>query len=324
MSSGYDFVPLPDAVSRQTRDNNRHDLRLKNFLQVLIEARYVTVEPIHIGAGSRALQDGNVVRESVRILGRPGIPGSSMRGLLRARFEAITKSCSISDCPRPTRLGPNLPSSTFPAYDVRFAKSVAMHPVFERCQKPVLCLSCALFGLMQQRSRLSVHDVETAAGTTFCREPMPQLFGPRPHHLGTFSVDDHQRCLTVNALHGRKFHCNGGPTGPGRSELVEVIPQGTELRAKMSVVNASPVELGALLAALGRDPVSVLKVGAGKAHGFGRLEAMRQPAHFSVRIQSPTASTLATAEEISDWRAAFTQSSDYWQTGEQALSALRP
>src|SRR5262249_3075767 len=139
------------------------------------------------------------------------------------------------------------------------------------CRPESLCLACSLFGLMGRRSRLSVQDLQTQEGMQFSIENMPQLFSPRPHHLGYFSEDRRRQQLTVTKLRGRKFHQNGGPVASGKTEPVEAILSETLLKSTLSFVNASPEELGAVLTALGWTPKSFLKIGSGKAHGFGQM-----------------------------------------------------
>lgn len=311
MSAGYDFVPLPEKARRAERDNNRHDRRLPQYMQALIEVEFIAEEPIHIGSGSRALQNGKVVKEAAKIEGRPGVPGSSLRGALRARLEAITRSCCISGAPRGARLGPNLPSRSYPDHQVEFAPKVLNHDAFQRCEGRQLCLACSIFGHMGVRSRLSVHDLHSLQGTSFVTKAMPQLFSPRPHHLGNLGTADigNQR-IVINDLLGRKFHQNGGPK-TDKSELIEVIPIGVALEGKLSLSNASAEEIGALLAVLGEEPQSFLKIGSGKAHDFGALALSR----VDVQLRQGGKLIAANDAQFEQWHKAFRESPDRWQNG---------
>jgi RAMP superfamily len=93
----YDFVSLPDepaggeAVGHHTFQAGRLTGRL-----TLV---YETLAPLHVGsgvfdtAGQCGLTGGNrSVRAIVRKRGLPVLPGSGWKGVVRARFEAITRS----------------------------------------------------------------------------------------------------------------------------------------------------------------------------------------------------------------------------------------
>ncbi len=317
MSAGYDFVPLPPQVYRAQRGNDRHDRRMPDALQAIVEVRFRAEEPVHVGMGSRALLNGKVIRQGARILGKPGIPGSSMRGVLRARLEAISKSCCLSGAPKSRQLTKSLPSTSYPEHHVQFSQDVQRHAVFKNCEGSQLCLACCLFGRTTQRSRLSVRDLALIGDSGFLVERMPQLFSPRPHHLGKFGPPNANKLLTVTRLYGRKFYVNGGPRVE-KAEGVEVIPVGAVLAGTLSMINATQAELGALLAALGHLPRSFLKLGSGKAHGFGRLRLTE----LSVRLRDGFRLRTAAPEELGRWREAFLESPDRWPEGETALVGL--
>jgi hypothetical protein len=79
------------------------------------------------------------------------------------------------------------------------------------------------------------------------------------------------------------------------------------------VFNATPAELGGLLAALGCSPPSALKLGGGKAHGFGRARC-----HARCVLTSNGDGLLDPAR----WRQAFLESPDRWADGKARLAAL--
>jgi len=279
---GYRFVPLPEAVNREVRPQARFDQRTPGCARLILELEYRVVQPIHVGTGSWILDGHKPAREAARSGKRPVIPGSSMKGVLRARYEAITNSCCLGRPPRDRKLEKNkLPSLTYPEYLVRFDPSIAKHDVFTPCRArsgelcPV-CPACALFGTRSLRGRVSMHDLLAPEGTKLTTDKLPERFSPRPHHLGKFKVDKDREELEVTKLRGRKFH--NGALGAGTSskgEVVEVIPAGTQLTGKIVCSNITKAELGGLLSALGFVPASKLRVGAGKAYSFGQLDPVR-------------------------------------------------
>ncbi len=113
-------------------------------------------------------------------------------------------------------------------------------------------------------------------------------------------------------LHGRKFHLGHGPAAATRQH-VEAIPAGTVLDGRIGVFNLTPAELGGLLTALGCNPPSALKLGGGKAHGFGRAQCKARCA-LVVSGSAPLDPAL--------WRRAFSESPDRWADGEARLVTL--
>ena len=320
MSDGYGFVPLPERVRREVRAHETHARRAPGTLRARFDLEFRADEPIHVGSGSVGLVDGSVVRLATRIAGRPGIPGSSLRGVLRARIEAITNSCCPTKPPKEVRLGKGLPSRTYPDHRVCFTHAAVGHDVFTRCfdrSKDAWCLACSLFGRTGHRSRVSVRDFVVQAGESFKLEKMPQRFSPRPHHLGEFEVRPGQ-VLEVTRLHGRKFAMNDGPQA-GSPELVEAIPAGAQLTGTLLVTNALPPELGAVVTGLGHLPPSFLKIGSGKAHRFGRLRLTR----IEVTVQEGARSRVAPLDDLRGWRAAFeNDAGDRFAAGEESLLQL--
>lgn len=316
-SDGYRFVPLPDAVHREQRPQARFDRRVAGTARLSLELTYVATQPIHVGAGQWTFNGRTPVRMAARSGDRAVIPGSSMKGLLRARYEAITKSCCVGRAPKGRRLSPTLPSHTFPDYQVVFDDSIRDHAIFSNCRMKtgMLCAACALFGLMSLRGRVAVHDLLAPVGTAFQLARLPERFSPRPHHLGHFDVDEARQQLTVTKLRGRKFYRGTLPKteGSGGQESVEVIPSGTQLCGQIVCTNITAAELGGLLSVLGFQPASALRVGAAKAYPFGRLDPVRVGV-----VPGPRADDLLDGF-LETTRTAFEGSADRHQQGEEWL-----
>jgi CRISPR/Cas system CSM-associated protein Csm3 (group 7 of RAMP superfamily) len=312
MSAGYRFVPLPPAAHRTHRPHAVHDRRIPGTLTGVLDLTFRTEQAVHVGSGYKALhQEDTVVRTAATVRGAPGVPGSSLKGALRGRYEAITRSCA-GEPPR----GGSVRSQSHP--DVKratFTDDVRQADVFRRCRAEGLCAACALFGRMSVRSRVTVTDF--VAEGAFAVASMREQFGPNAHHLGDFRIVDGNRGnkeFEVFRLEGRKFAVGEGPAAPkARWQPVEVIPAGTALRGSLRLVNVAPAELGGLLAALGRSPPSLLKLGAGKGQGFGRVALHG----IEYRLQDHGRAPVG-AEEAA-WREAFERSADRWPAGEDAL-----
>ena len=313
---GYGFVPLPDTVARREREQARFDRHAPGCMGVVIDLEYVNLEAVHVGSGFWTLHANQAVRSIARSGEHPVLPGSSMKGVLRARYEAITRSCAGRRAPKGAMLGDRLPSRTFPGHRVEFSQAVKDHPVFTVCRPPQLCPACALFGQMSQRGRVAVHDF-AAAASSVKRAELPKRFSPRPHHLGSFEPPGTTGRIVVHTLHGRKLHEGSAPRPEGRGEAAEVLAPGTRITGRVVCSNVTNAELGGLMSALGVSPQTELKVGSAKAHHYGRLalagvsvDVVRRPRGFQED------GFFARIVE------GFHTSEDYWAKGERALIRL--
>lgn len=310
---GYAFVPLPPEVRRVPRAEAVHHQRTAGTITARVSLAVVTEQPVHVGSGFKALAGGQVVREMVRSGERLCVPGASLKGVLRSRFEAVTKSCGllrVKDRPVGVR------STSFPGAKARFDEAVVRAPVNRPCSERETCPACGLFGRMSLRSRVAVGDLLPPDGTTASVEEVPEMFSPNLHHVGPFTPQrgDRGDLLVVHGLHGRKFGRGHGPEGVGR-ERVLAIPAGVTLTGELRVTNVTEAEFGGLLAAAGVLPESRLKLGAAKGHGLGRVRVER----FAV-AQHPGGAPLDGA--FARYRAAFEASPDAWAKGLDALVAI--
>jgi hypothetical protein len=299
---GYDFVPLAPDVRRITRAEARWDRRVPGTLAGRIDVTLTAEQPLHVGSGSKEARPPHVVLRGARIQGRPGIPGSSLKGVLRARYEAITRSC--------TSLGPPTRAPIRSSTGIKHARLALSLPavLHDGCTENHACPACALFGRMSLRSRITVTDLVCTGDTDFALAAMPARFGPNLHHVGPARIDASRTTFEVLGLHGRKFHRGHGPATDARQH-VETIPPGAELVGQIRLFNVTPAEVGGLLTALGCDPVSAIKLGGGKAHGFGRARCKLVP-HGSTPL------------DPAQCRTAFVASPDRWADGETRLIVL--
>jgi CRISPR/Cas system CSM-associated protein Csm3 (group 7 of RAMP superfamily) len=317
---GYGFVPLPPSVRRVARDEARWDRRAQGTLSGCIDLELAAEQPIHVGSGGKHAREGIVVGSGARVRGGPGIPGSSLKGALRARYEAITHSCA-GPPPRPWRDGKFKVRSSTKIELARFTRDAldvaALGADGDHCEPGRACPACALFGCMSLRSRITVTDLACAAGGEFEVKSIPERFSPNVHHIGParivpFGASD--RMFEIDGLHGRKFGLGRGPAGQ-TSQRFEVIPSGTVLAGQIRLFNVTPIELGGLLSALGCDPPSALKLGGGKAHGYGRVRC-------KARCRLTGWGKPAPPLDPSVWRRQFMESPDRWSDGEDRLVAL--
>ena len=323
MSDGYRFVPLPDAIHRCRRNAAVFDQKVNGALSGWMDLAFISEQQIHIGSGFKALQDGKIVRTGVRIVGRPGFPGSSVKGMLRSRYEAITKSCITA--PKNGRVRS---SSHRDILRAELSLELRGRSLFrERCAKERMCPTCALFGRMSQRSRIAVSDFATDTSIVFEQSEIPEQFSPNLHHLGSFRIvqasprhggreQSAENIFEVLTLHGRKFGLGQGRWAENaKMQHVEVIPKDCILRGQIRLRHVLHDELGGLLVALGMLPTSKLKIGAGKCYGFGRMRL-----HDAKLQLRGTAGAPVAEETMQHWYEAFSaNSADRFTVGEETL-----
>lgn len=323
--AGYGFVPLSSEVRRVARPHAALDRRAPGTWSGQIELVLTTEQPVHVGAGAKALEGGAIVRKAAVVHGGPGLPGSTLKGVLRSRFEAITRSCALGRPRSPAKvLSQSYPDIKRARIAARLQQSSEIESMFaDRCRPGgAMCPACALFGCMGMRGRVSVCDFLIEEGRAFVIHEMPAQFAPRLHHVGraqpvTDPKEPGGKILEVTSLHGRKFASGRGPVAPRAGlQKVETIPGGSIVRGVLRVWCLTPDELGGLLSAMGRLPESALKIGAGKGHGFGRARVTG----VQLRLKQ-SAGTVGTGDEAG-WRKAFDISPDRFAAGEAALVAL--
>jgi CRISPR/Cas system CSM-associated protein Csm3 (group 7 of RAMP superfamily) len=311
----YDFVPLPPRVHRAERTHAQHDrLERRAVLAITFRAE----EPVHVGSGHLTLSDRELVRQGARVGAAPGIPASSMKGVLRSRLEAASKSCCRFGSTKEVTLKGAISSRSYGGYKVEYSAAAKRTPALVVCRQRDLCLACALFGNAGLQGRVRLRDFSSAS-TSFERVRIAVRYSPRPHHLGAYEKVEEESKLVMQQLYGRKFYRARGPVEPNTStEWAEAIGRGSEVRGSMLVMNPTDAELGALLAALGSNPPSSIRVGSAKGSGLGlmRLTALQ------VEIASLQGKAPASAEQQAQWRNAFSSSEDYWSDGEAKLLAI--
>lgn len=317
---GYVFVPLPDAprLSAGMPEQMRLDRRLAGHWFGHLALRLICSQSVHVGSGHKRQVDERAVRETARSAGHVCIPGSTIKGVTRARFEAITASCAHW-LPREGRVASRSRPHVQQAY---FTAEVKAHPAFAACRRDAVCPACALFGFQArseaQLSRLVFSDLVASADVQPDTRQVPAQYGPRLHHLGDERESTHggRPSFEVSTLHGRKFAVGPTQKETSSAQTVEVVPEGTVLSGTIGLFNVTDGELGGLLSALGVHPRGSIKVGGAKAYGLGRgeIEVETQGLRDALRRPRPWR-----PDEV---RGAFEASSWRFEAGERTLFAV--
>jgi CRISPR/Cas system CSM-associated protein Csm3 (group 7 of RAMP superfamily) len=292
----YDFVSLPLRPVKGSAVG--HDRYLPGRLTGILTFTYQTVTPLHVGSGvfETAAQCGlsggsQPVRGIVRRLGKPVLPGSSWKGAVRARFEAITQS-RLGVSTRLAKVEPaKLPRVLRPLerggkvkIEVLDGRLQNLEPADVRNPSQLANLSPAdaLFGAMGYRGRL--HPVDGVITGPLLEHPLsvPPLESPAAHRLakpGAVHRADHG--VEISEVEGRKFYYDGpllesrAKEGDDRRpvlEHIDAVPAGATITIDVLVESVTEAELGALLVCAGHgEGIGVVRLGGYKPAGLGKV-----------------------------------------------------
>lgn len=173
------------------------------------------------------------------------IPGSSLKGVVRSVYEALTKSCV---CKTKAKIPKSLKECSVKGNESK------------------ICPACRAFGAMSWQGLIQFTDAKgnTSVDTIGF---MPSLYAPRPKSP---AYTDRQ-----GSLKGRKFYYQATTAVDKGKQGIPVQAAGVNymFRGQVRVKNLSFAEFGALLLVLGQDPQHplALKAGGGKPVGMGAL-----------------------------------------------------
>jgi CRISPR-associated protein Csm3 len=247
----YGFVPL----WRETPERAPappHVALDANHYSGWIELRLVARTPVAVLSGELVVTDaGDAYAAMVHRGGRPCLPGSSVRGVLRAIAEACSPSCRRY------------------VFAGAAGGTAANPPADAPCRTMAsACPACRLFGFASDgagrgaayRSRVRVEDFlpEGMVSTTILH--LPQLHSP---HAEAYAPDGRPR--------GRKFYRHGAAvqTGP---VPVQAVPAGSTFRGRVVMDDLTREELAWLCFAMGLDGTLLWKLGYGKPAYLGTMQ----------------------------------------------------
>lgn len=253
----YDFVPFTEQQD-QKRPPGHDAFHLQDSLSGRLEVEIELQTLLHISSGSYALSEdlgltaGFVIKDMYKVLRDgvpvPAIPGSTLKGGVRALVEAVTNSCLIAV---PGKLRRKLPRHQG-----------------RSCQGNKLCPACALFGAMGQLARVSFSDALFVSGDSEIFR-LPSLYRTR-------ADESYQYVDADDKLKGRKFYMHGIPQKHKNTGMAEALAAGSKLQGNIDFTNLSPAELGLLCFGLGLDNSFQLALGGGKPLAMGRVKIVAQ------------------------------------------------
>jgi len=291
----YDFVSLPDRPALIRAPH--HDRFAAGRLTGVLHLVYTTLTPLHVGSGvletakDCGLGDSTMpVRGIARSGGRPILPGSSWKGAVRARFEAITRSTialadrssreEAHELPEPLRSISG--KHKVEIEDRRVTQASRAPGTIRSAEKLELSPADALFGCMGYRGRITPHEGVIAGPSATKPLAVTPLESPRMHRLAQPGEErkEHGK-VVITKVEGRKFYYDGpivherrtDRDREGTSEPIDYVPEQSTITIDVSFVSLTQAELGALLLSAGYgNDAGVLRFGGFKPAGLGKVD----------------------------------------------------
>lgn len=206
-----------------------------------------------------------------------------------------------------------------------------------------ICPACALFGTEGLQGRVWFEDAEV----THLRRPsepirLNSLYQPRRHKAGSdlqvVNVQGRTK-VQVRRVRGRKvyYRVRWGDVAVNRrrSALADCLDKGTRLTTRLYFQNASPAELGGLIAALGIIPKAdfafPLRLGGAKPLGLGEVGLTLEgvylrdipEAWLDYEVEPEPVAEKVTNPKFLDWVIAFISDEKvYYETGMGGLAEI--
>lgn len=282
----YDFVQFADRIHSVEPDwlQRRRDWGLWHSA----EWRLSSVQPLGVGSGLIGLVNGKPTRLiTVDVQGRPVVPGPSLKGAVRAIYEAITRSCVAGPRTRWEESAKKLPkafnagSSGRPVSVEPTQRPEALRGQCSVRERPLrLCPACALFGTLGYRGRVAFEDAviepsQDGRDVVEVFDNIPALSSGQLHRVGEASYT--QGVVRLERLWGRRWPLK--PTAVRRAqgdegrERMEALRPHTRLKTRIVMMGLADEEVGGLLVAMGLGRgQGLLRLGGSKPNGFGLVE----------------------------------------------------
>ncbi len=256
----FDFVLIEDDLIDHgpARDKAAgHHMIERGRTSGYIKAVMIALTPIQVACGLmkpvRVRKKGRwteeIASDHYRIRDNAVIPGSSLKGAIRAVAEAISPSCL--------------------AVQERRTRSSAPKKLRQCSIKGGrICPACRIFGTMGYQGLARFHDVALPPRSLImARVPILwQPGGKDKRKLASLYLEED------GYVKGRKFYHHAQyARGPDARVAVK---KGVRAEMKVTFENLSEPELGLLIAAMGCHPLKrfPIKIGAGKPVGLGSVE----------------------------------------------------
>ncbi|NEQ49727.1 MAG: CRISPR-associated protein [Leptolyngbya sp. SIO3F4] len=248
----YEFVSFP-SKRPPLKHPAGHQKYLDNRLHGKLSLSLKVETPVHISTG--AIVMGKDIGDRLPLI-KPMVQGSdqhltlqgsSIKGCIRAVYEAITNSTLAVVT---SRYRNKVPTERLPCRD-----------------KKKLCPASQIFGALDWQGLVEFSDAR-CTGSDFKVGFMPSLYRPRP--------DQRRAYFLRGRVAGRKFYYHTKRAinrGQNKGIATQQAGKAYQFTTQLTFKNLTKAELGTLLVTLGQDPKQsiALKVGGGKPIGMGTM-----------------------------------------------------
>lgn len=293
----YDFVPILSHCKREI--GTKHQMVEEDTYNGKLKLKIVTRTPLHIGSKQwECDNNGNITKKQMRRNGKEIIPGSSLKGVVRAVAEAVSYSCSVK-----------VPDNRM--LDVKHIAPVSNREMCSNWKE--LCKTCSIFGMIGKagayKGKVCFGEFILENGETEKKE-LPLLESPfknypRKHDIFTdsninygnerlyyckactgncldCSKEDYFRCIEQSGterkmeFRGRKFYksnkINEINIRTEKKVYYEMLKTGSVLKGEILFQNLRKKEGELLAYALNIGNYFSMKLGYGKPLGYGNIK----------------------------------------------------
>lgn len=214
----------------------------KGSISGYMEAEIKCLSDLHIGNGSAKGIENALVKTVMRYDGNPVIPGSSLKGSVRAVASAVSNSCH-TDC-----------------YD--------KVPYEKKCdiKSKHICITCSMFGTLGYASRVEFSDFLPAGDfsiTTVYKAAPYQGKGEQGKRM-------FYRTKPLNPASPRQSYLQKDENT--KTINIEAVSEGAVFKGKIFFRDLTEEQLSLLMFSLGLDDTVDLLVGGFRYDGMGRIK----------------------------------------------------
>lgn len=262
------------GVGCAERENYAKNGSISGYME--LEIRCLT--DLHIGNGSVKSIENSLIKTVVKCDEKPIIPGSSLKGCVRAISAAVSHSCLQDQ--KSDNLGQNIKCSV--SYDKETKKLVKN-----------ICMTCSIFGTMGYASRVEFSEfypdkdvklvnISKAASHSGKGEPRKRMFyRTRTNDPLTNSMEEYTTNCPQNS-----------------TIIIEAVPKDTKFYGKIFFRNLTEEQISLLMFSLGLDETVDLLIGGFKYDGMGKIKI--SVVHYKYNFKKEPAELAKNYESLTD------------------------
>lgn len=269
----FDFISLPEKKAKPEKPIGHHRLRGviqdPDYFSGKLFLCLTTEKPVTVGSGvtvmgtdvadltrqvdprlTAQIKNIHLFKASVQRDRRLVIPGSSLKGVVRSVYEAITGSCLCKT---------KADRTSFPQS-------------YKECSdKNQLCPACLVFGAMNWQGLIHFTDAQADA-PKFRVGKIPTLHSPKAQAVDP-ETGEKIYFDNDNQIRGRKFYPHTYSNQAQPKINIQRSETGQSFKTSVRCMNLTLAQMGTLLLVLGQDKNNPfkLKVGGGKSVGMGSV-----------------------------------------------------